>query len=50
LPAAARAIHFNDNAEARLSRTMVEMANDAGWSTDALEAQAFAHLAVRTLN
>jgi len=34
----------------RLSGTMVEMANDAGWSTDALEAQAFAHLVVRTLN
>jgi anhydro-N-acetylmuramic acid kinase len=34
---------------ARLSPASVETANAAGWSADALEAQAFAYLAVRTL-
>jgi anhydro-N-acetylmuramic acid kinase len=28
----------------------VETADEVGWSADALEAQAFAYLAVRTLN
>jgi anhydro-N-acetylmuramic acid kinase len=34
----------------RLAPGTVETADDAGWSADALEAQAFAYLAVRTLN
>lgn len=34
----------------RLAPATVETADDAGWSADALEAQAFAFLAVRTLN
>jgi anhydro-N-acetylmuramic acid kinase len=34
----------------RLAPAMVETADEAGWSADALEAQAFAYLAVRTLN
>jgi anhydro-N-acetylmuramic acid kinase len=34
----------------RLSPATVETADEAGWSADALEAQAFAYLAVRTLN
>ena len=34
----------------RLSPATVETADQAGWSSDALEAQAFAYLAVRTLN
>ena len=34
----------------RLAPASVETADDAGWSTDALEAQAFAYLAARTLN
>jgi len=33
----------------RLAPTSVETANAVGWSVDALEAQAFAYLAVRTL-
>lgn len=33
----------------RLSPAMVETASDVGWSADALEAQAFAYLAVRSL-
>ncbi|MEP7029602.1 MAG: anhydro-N-acetylmuramic acid kinase [Pseudolabrys sp.] len=36
--------------KARLSPATVETADEAGWSADALEAQAFAYLAVRTLN
>jgi anhydro-N-acetylmuramic acid kinase len=35
--------------EARLAPTVVETANAVGWSADALEAQAFAYLAVRSL-
>jgi len=34
----------------RLAPATVETADEAGWSADALEAQAFAFLAVRTLN
>jgi anhydro-N-acetylmuramic acid kinase len=34
----------------RLSPAAVETADQVGWSSDALEAQAFAYLAVRTLN
>jgi anhydro-N-acetylmuramic acid kinase len=34
----------------RLAPATVETADEAGWSSDALEAQAFAYLAVRTLN
>jgi anhydro-N-acetylmuramic acid kinase len=34
----------------RLKSATVETADEAGWSADALEAQAFAFLAVRTLN
>ena len=34
----------------RLAPATVETADQAGWSSDALEAQAFAYLAVRTLN
>ena len=34
----------------RLAPATVETADDAGWSADALEAQAFAFLAARTLN
>jgi anhydro-N-acetylmuramic acid kinase len=34
----------------QLASATVETADDAGWSADALEAQAFAFLAVRTLN
>jgi anhydro-N-acetylmuramic acid kinase len=34
----------------RLAPATVETADEAGWSADALEAQAFAYLAVRTLN
>jgi anhydro-N-acetylmuramic acid kinase len=33
----------------RLSPARVETAGQAGWSTDAIEAQAFAHPAVRRL-
>jgi anhydro-N-acetylmuramic acid kinase len=33
----------------RLAPAMVETADHAGWSADALEAQAFAYLAVRTM-
>ena len=33
----------------RLAPARVETAHDAGWSVDALEAQAFAYLAVRSL-
>ena len=33
----------------RLAPAKVETANDVGWSADALEAQAFAYLAVRSL-
>jgi anhydro-N-acetylmuramic acid kinase len=33
----------------RLAPAMVETADAAGWSADALEAQAFAYLAVRSL-
>jgi len=33
----------------RLAPAAVETANTVGWSADALEAQAFAYLAVRTL-
>ena len=33
---------------ARLSPAVVETADAVGWSSDALEAQAFAYLAVRT--
>ena len=36
--------------KARLAPASVETADEAGWSADALEAQAFAYLAVRTLN
>ena len=36
--------------KARLVPASVETADEAGWSADALEAQAFAYLAVRTLN
>ncbi len=35
--------------EARLAPALVETADAVGWSADALEAQAFAYLAVRTL-
>jgi anhydro-N-acetylmuramic acid kinase len=35
---------------ARLAPATVETADQAGWSADALEAQAFAYLAVRTMN
>jgi anhydro-N-acetylmuramic acid kinase len=35
---------------AKLSPAMVQTADAAGWSSDALEAQAFAYLAVRTLD
>jgi anhydro-N-acetylmuramic acid kinase len=35
---------------ARLAPATVETADQAGWSSDAFEAQAFAYLAVRTLN
>ncbi len=35
---------------AELAPASVETADEAGWSADALEAQAFAYLAVRTLN
>jgi anhydro-N-acetylmuramic acid kinase len=35
--------------EARLAPAIVETANAVGWSADALEAQAFAYLAVRSL-
>ena len=35
---------------AKLAPASVETADEAGWSADALEAQAFAYLAVRTLN
>jgi anhydro-N-acetylmuramic acid kinase len=34
----------------RLAPATVQTADEAGWSADALEAQAFAYLAVRTLN
>jgi anhydro-N-acetylmuramic acid kinase len=34
---------------AHLAPARVETADDAGWSIDALEAQAFAYLAVRSL-
>jgi len=34
----------------RLAPASVETADDVGWSADALEAQAFAYLAVRTMN
>jgi anhydro-N-acetylmuramic acid kinase len=34
----------------RLAPATVETADEVGWSADALEAQAFAYLAVRTLN
>jgi anhydro-N-acetylmuramic acid kinase len=33
----------------RLAPARVQTADDAGWSSDALEAQAFAYLAVRSL-
>lgn len=33
----------------RLAPARVQTADDAGWSIDALEAQAFAYLAVRSL-
>jgi anhydro-N-acetylmuramic acid kinase len=33
----------------RLAPSKVETASEVGWSADALEAQAFAYLAVRTL-
>jgi anhydro-N-acetylmuramic acid kinase len=33
----------------RLAPAPIETAGDVGWSADALEAQAFAYLAVRTL-
>ena len=33
----------------RLAPASVETADDVGWSADALEAQAFAYLAVRSL-
>jgi anhydro-N-acetylmuramic acid kinase len=33
----------------RLTPARVQTADDAGWSIDALEAQAFAYLAVRSL-
>jgi anhydro-N-acetylmuramic acid kinase len=33
----------------RLAPATVESAQDAGWNADALEAQAFAYLAVRSL-
>jgi len=36
--------------KARLAPATVETADEVGWSADALEAQAFAYLAVRTLN
>jgi anhydro-N-acetylmuramic acid kinase len=36
--------------KARLAPATVETADEIGWSADALEAQAFAYLAVRTLN
>ncbi len=36
--------------KARLAPAMVETADEVGWSADALEAQAFAYLAVRVLN
>jgi anhydro-N-acetylmuramic acid kinase len=35
---------------ARLKPATVETADAAGWSSQSLEAQAFAHLAVRTMN
>jgi anhydro-N-acetylmuramic acid kinase len=34
----------------RLAPATVETADEVGWSADALEAQAFAYLAMRTLN
>jgi anhydro-N-acetylmuramic acid kinase len=34
----------------RLAPATVQTADEAGWSADALEAQAFAYVAVRTLN
>ena len=33
----------------RLAPAHVETANDAGWNADAIEAQAFAYMAVRAL-
>ena len=33
----------------RLAPARVETANDAGWNADAIEAQAFAYMAVRSL-
>ena len=41
---------IDEDAQERLAPATVETADEAGWSADALEAQAFAYLAVRTLN